>query len=323
MHISFIPALRRLLPAVTTVVVLAIAGSAYAAPTTASLRVEAAGTAIDDGTTYVTDTTRFQTDKRAACGGTGTVKTLTGPTAMGILGSALPVNSDLKPVGISDKFSFGLTVCGLGKYVGFESTSFWLYKVNHKSPEVGGESYKLKRGDDVLWFFQDTASGQNTGDELVLRAPVRATPGKPFTVTVYAYDFNGKRTPAQGAQVRGDSVQTTDASGKATITIAKRHTTSLRATRGNDIASAPVSVCVNARSKCPARRGERIVGSNKADKIAATPGDDRIESRGGRDRINANGGGRDTIDCGAGKDTVVKDRKDRAAKNCERVVNRK
>src|SRR4051794_26371778 len=204
MHISLGKTLRRAIPAVIVITVLS-ASAVQAKPLAANLRVEAAGNSLDDGTSYITDTTKFQTDKRAACGGSGAVKTLTGPTAMGILGSALPVNADLKPVGISDKFSFGLTVCGIGKYVGFESTSFWLYKVNHKSPEVGADQYKLKPGDDVLWFFQDTAANSNTGDELVVDAPAHATPGKPFTVTVSAYDFNGKKKAVEGAQVRGDS----------------------------------------------------------------------------------------------------------------------
>ena len=50
---------------------------------------------------------------------------------------------------------------------------------------------------------------------LVVDAPAHANPGKPFTVTVYADDFNGKKKAVEGAQVRGDSVQTTDASGHA------------------------------------------------------------------------------------------------------------
>jgi hypothetical protein len=323
MHTSFASTLRRTVPAVLAVAALGLGTAAHAKPLTASLRVEAAGNSLDDGTSYVTDTTKFQTDKRTVCGGTGAVKTLTGPTAMGLLGSALPVNTDLKPVGISDKFSFGLTVCGIGKYVGFESSSYWLYKVNHKSPEVGGDAYTLKPGDDVLWFFQDTAANQNTGDELELVAPARATPGKPFTVTVYAYDFNGKRKVVEGAQVKGDSVQTTNAQGQAQVTIAKAQTVHLRAIHGGDIPSGPLAVCVGKAGKCPPRRGEHIVGTNKADRITGTAGADTIKARGGADRINANGGGTDTIDCGPGKDTVVKDRKDRAAANCERVVNRK
>lgn len=301
---------------------LAGAVTVQAKPLTAELRVEAAGKALDRGTSYVTDTATVQTDERPACGGSGNTKTISGATAMGILTNAATVNPLVRPVGISDKFSFGLLVCAIDQYVASDS-AFWLYKVDHKSPEVGGDQYKLRPGDQVLWFFQDTVAKVNTGDELVLQAPARARPGKPFTVTVWAYDFAGKRTPAAGAEVRGATVQTTDANGRATITIDKRETVTLRATRGSDIASEPVGVCVNAPSKCPARRGEHIVGRNIADSITGTPGADEIESRGGNDVIRVTGGGVDTVDCGSGRDVVVKDRRDEADRDCERVRNRR
>ena len=316
--------MHRFLLVVPAAVAALLAGAVtvQAKPLTAELRVEAAGKALDPGTSYVTDTATVQTDERPACGGTGNTKTISGPTAMGILTNAATVNSLLRPVGISDKFSFGLLVCAIDDYVASDS-AFWLYKVDHKSPEVGGDQYKLRPGDDVLWFFQDTATNTNTGNELVIQAPARAKPGTPFTVTVWSYDFAGKRTPAAGAEVSGDTVQTTDAAGKATITVDKRQTVRLRATRGSDIASEPVGVCVDSPSKCPARRGEHIVGRNVADSITGTPGADDIEARGGADRIRVNGGGADTVDCGPGNDSVVKDRRDKAASDCERVVNRR
>lgn len=304
------------------IALLAGAVTAYAAPVTAALRVEAAGKALDPGTSYVTDTVRVQTDERPACGGSGNTKTISGATAMGILTNAAPVNPLLRPLGISDKFSFGLLVCAIGEYEASD-TAFWLYKVDHKSPEVGGDQYKLSRGDEVLWFFQNTATNSNTGNELVLEAPARARPGVAFTVTVWQYDFAGKRTPAAGAEVRGVTVQTTDANGRATITVDRRQVVRLRATRANDIPSETLGVCVDAPSKCPARRGEHIVGRNVADRITGTPGSDVVEARGGADRIQVNGGGIDAVDCGPGRDTVVKDRRDTAAKDCERVVNRR
>jgi hypothetical protein len=241
MH-NFFCQLRRVLPlAVIAGVVALVPPTAVAAPVTANLRVEAAGKALDPGTKYGTDTTKFKTDKRAPCGGSGATKTLPGPTAMGILGTAAVKNKTLRPVGISDKFSFGLTVCGIGSYVGFESTSYWLYKVNHKSPEVGADQYRLKAGDQVLWFFQNTATGSNTGNELVTSAPSRATTAKPFTVTVWSYDANGKRKPAAGARVGG---KLTGATGKVRLTVSRARTLRLRATRAKDIAAAPVAVRV-------------------------------------------------------------------------------
>src|SRR4051794_41904896 len=104
MHISLGKTLRRAIPAVIAITVLS-ATAVQARPLAASLRVEAAGNSLDDGTSYITNTTKFQTDKRAACGGSGAVKTLTVPTAMGILGAALPVQKELKAGGLHDKVS--------------------------------------------------------------------------------------------------------------------------------------------------------------------------------------------------------------------------
>lgn len=306
---------------VSAVAVVLAAGTqaAQAKPVTAGLRVEAAGKTVEDKR-FVTDTTTVDTDTRKECGGSGNPKTIQGPTGMGILASATSANRSMRPLGLSDKFPFGMTVCGIGRYVGFESNQFWLFKVNHKSPEVAADQYPLKPGDEVLWYFSDGAKNQNTGDELALQAPSRFTPGKPFTVTVYSYDFAGKRTPAAGAEVRGTSVQTADANGRATITIGTNSAVRLRASRGADIPAAPHPICPATMAICVA---ETITGRNVADAIKGTARSDRVNGRGGADRINVAGGGVDTVDCGAGKDVVVKDRRDRAAGNCERVVNRR
>ncbi len=128
-------------------------------------------------------------------------------------------------------------MCGVGSFTATDS-SFWLYKVNHVAPEVGGEQFPLKKGADVLWFFQDTVANRNTGDELAITVPARARTGRSFTVSVSAYAFNGTRKPAAGAQVafRG-GIATTDAAGRATVTINSRGDVRLRATRGADIPS--------------------------------------------------------------------------------------
>jgi hypothetical protein len=63
----------------------AIPAFATAAPTTANLRVEAAGKALDPGTSYVNDTIGLRTE-RTQCSGTGRRHTIEGPSAMGIVG---------------------------------------------------------------------------------------------------------------------------------------------------------------------------------------------------------------------------------------------
>lgn len=74
---------------------------------------------------------------------------------------------------------------------------------------------------------------------------------------------------------------------------------------------------------------DRLAGGDQADKILGGPGDDGINGQLGRDIIRAgrgddliiaNDGMRDVIRCGAGNDAVKADRRDRIARDCERVV---
>lgn len=303
---------------------LAAPAAATAAPVTADLHVEAGGTALVPDLSYRTDTATVVTDTRKpACGGSGQSKTIQGPTALGVLADASQSTAAMRPLGISDKFSFGLLVCGVGRFVANDST-FWLYKVNRVSPEVGGEAFKLKRGDQVLWYFSDTAANRNTGDELVIDAPARAQAGSPFKVNVVSYAFNGARKAAAGARLlfRGGET-TTDRNGEATVTVADAGYSPLRAGRGSDIPSGIVKVCVGAQlDDCPALRGRRIFGTEEVDSLGGTRGPDVISALGGDDRINVRGGGRDRVRCGAGTDSVRMRKGDRAASDCE-VVNGK
>jgi hypothetical protein len=152
-------------------------------------------------------------------------------------------------------------------------------------------------------------ANRNTGDELALQARARAKPDSTVAVRVWAYDATGKRTPAAGAAVGGE---TTDAQGRATVDAPAKGTLKLRAERGADIPSARLSVCVTAKGGCPARRGKKIVGSARADRVKGTKGPDTIAVK---------GGGRDSVRCGAGRDRVSADRNDRVARDCE-VVKR-
>ena len=305
--------------------VAAAATVAFAIPSTATaaeqadLRVEGAGKPLA-AATYLTDTARIKTASSSTCKGSGDVKTVQGPTALGLLWSAAGLNSRLRPLAVSDEFDFGLLVCGISSFVGGD-TAYWLYKVDHKSPEVGADQFPLKGGEEVLWFFSDTTSNVNTGDELVLKAPARAKPGGTVAVRVWSYDSAGKRTPAAGALVQGEDEATTDAQGRATIATPERGTLRLRAERSADIPSQTASVCITAKPSCPSRRGKRIFGTAKADRIAGTKGPDTVASGAGADRVSVRGGGRDSVRCGKGRDRVSADSSDRVGRDCE-VVKR-
>ena len=189
------------------------------------------------------------------------------------------------------------------------------------APEVAGEQFSLKRRAKVLWYFQDTVANVNTGDELAVTAPARARTGRAFTVTVSAYTASGARSAAAGARVawNGGSA-TTDATGRASVTVARGGELRLRATRGADIPSAVQRTCVARRlSGCSPVRGLRLTGTAKADSLKGSAGPDAISAGGGSDRVDVRRGRADVIRCGSGRDRVRMSRDDKA---CPRLRGR-
>ncbi|MEZ5101324.1 MAG: DUF4430 domain-containing protein [Thermoleophilia bacterium] len=48
--------------------------------------------------------------------------------------------------------SFGAYVDRVGRFAG-TGASGWVFKVNGRSPSVGASAYRLRDGDDVLWYY--------------------------------------------------------------------------------------------------------------------------------------------------------------------------
>ena len=67
---------------------------------------------------------------------------------------------------------------------------------------------------------------------------------------------------------------------------------------------------------------DRISGDRGNDRLNGNSGGDRIKGNSGRDRITSRDNSRDRVNCGTGRDTVIADRRDRVARNCERVRRR-
>lgn len=302
---------------------------ALAATKGADLRVvNTAGRALAEQRQY-TGTVQIGTDPDADCfgppGGSGDRVRVPGATGLGIVRDALETDRDLRPLSITDQFSFGLAVCGIGGFTA-SGSSFWYLKHNHAGAQVGGDQLRLQGGDQVLWYL---SPGFPPPVELALRAPARAKPGVPFEVSVLQFDDSGARSPAAGATVSGGATPVaTDPAGKATVTLATQGTGTLRATRSSDgsIPSNRVAVCVNSDlAQCPSAHGKLILGSRRADEIAGTQGWDRIWARGADDVVDITSGGQDRVNCGAGRDRVVVapgDRDDEIADSCERVLER-
>ena len=305
--------------AVTVACLFAVAAPAVAAPIPVDLRVEGANGRSLTADRYLTDSTKIKTAKQPpSCNGTGKNKRLSGATALGTLVDGALVNRRLDPLLVSDEFSFGLFVCGIGGDNG-DASRFWLYKVNHVDPGVGADAFHVKAGDDVLWYF-----GDGNGDELGLGAPARLRPGEEFDAAVAAYNAQGVRRPVAGATVAGGGATgTTDATGVAHLTLTRTGNRTLRATLDPNVPSAPTKVCVNADlSKCAPARGSRIWGSRRSETIVGTSGRDRVLAGPGSDLIRVRRGSVDRVRCGRGDDTVRAGRRDRIGADCEHVLRR-
>jgi hypothetical protein len=229
--------------ALAITVLLCAVAVASAKGVSADLRVVGAGGKALAEETLQTGTTKVPTSPKATClgkgtGGSGRSVTVRGATALGLLAQGAKSTASLRPLLVTDAFlgEFGLGICGVS---GTNSTAkkSWYLKVNHKNPELGGESVKLKKGDEVLWALAPFPYP----NELALEAPPEATPGVPFEVQVYSFNDKGKRKPAVGVTVSGASAPTA-ADGKATVVLSAP--TTLVATHGKEIPSNGAAVCV-------------------------------------------------------------------------------
>jgi Domain of unknown function (DUF4430) len=139
-------------------VLTAGAAPALAGTTTAHLRVvNTAGTTLADQS-QVTGDVSIQTDPGAKCfgppGGSGNSVNVPGPSALGIVKDASASDPALRPLSVTDQFSFGLGICGIGGFTFNQGDSaFWYLKVNHVGAQVGGDQYLLNAGDNVLWYL--------------------------------------------------------------------------------------------------------------------------------------------------------------------------
>lgn len=228
--------------ALALVLSLSLAASALAKGVSADLRVVGKGGKVLTEQTLRTGTTTIKTSKQAKCfgaanAGSGKSVTVKGATALGLLAQASKSIGSLRPLLITDAFDFGLGICGIGGSV-VSGKASWYLKVNHKGATVGGDAFKLKPGDEVLW---DLAPSYPYPNELALVAPESALGGVPFEVQVFSYDEKGKRKPVAGASVTG-AASPTGADGKTTVTLTAP--AALQAKHGKDIPSPLEAVCI-------------------------------------------------------------------------------
>jgi hypothetical protein len=319
MSISVLRPRVGLLLASVAALFLFVTPAAPAAPVPVDLRVVDTDGFTMAQQTQFTDTVTFNSAPEADCfgsgtGGSGDPVTIQGPTALGAVVDASQADADLRPIWVTDHFSFGLGLCAIG---GKEPTpsGFWYLKINHVGSQVGGDQAVVNSGDQVLWYL---APNFPPGDELELVSPSLARPGEPFEVRVFAYTDDGTRSPAAGALVAG-AFEPTNADGTTTVTPAAEGTFPLQATRGVDIPSNLVNLTVDEElDPCAAQVREEIVGTRKRDRINGTPDPDTITARGGKDSVRVAGGCSDVVDCGSGRDKAIVDPSD-DVRRCQRV----
>ncbi len=276
--------------------------------------------------TQYTGAVRIKTDRKADCfgkgtGGSGDSVSLANPNALGLLADGAIADRSLKPLSVTDSFDFGLGLCAVGKAVA-PSTGYWYLKRNHVGSQTGGDQTIVEKGDDVLWYLIDDFNDP-VPDELELRLPGKIKRGDTITAKVVSYADDGKKTPAEGADVTGAD-KPTNAKGKTTFKVDEDEL-GLTATRPGSIPSNTEVICTLAAKVCPAGFAATIGGTNGADRIVGTPEAETIVAGRGNDKINASrGAASDVIDCGGGKDVVIlaKRQKNTTTGSCERVVRR-
>jgi len=215
-------------------IVLSAASAAQAANVT--LRVEGKDRTVVPQTTVALPSSPVLKDGTHACAAT---------SFGGALQSA--VGSDWTADYFASYDTYLLT--GIKGYAPAYPDYFALW-VNHKYTYLSVCDPGLQEGDDILALVDYCDSGpapdyaclNDSVLPLAIDAPKTVAPGAPFTVTVKRYEKDGTLAPVAGANLAvGDVVQTTNASGQATVTAAAGPN-ALRASKTN-FAAVDATVC--------------------------------------------------------------------------------
>ena len=319
--------------ALTAALLFVLPAVALGASPLVELRVEGPSETLDSGTWYVTGTERIKRGKNDDCKPRAGRERFPGRTALSVLGSAQNSNRALRPIRVRNT-DFGPQVCQVGTLTSFghypNASGGFLYWVDNVSGFSSADVAAVKDGQSVLWYHATFPSDPplpgepsiNTGKALELKGvPAQDADGE-FVARVVVHDFDGTPSPVTDAVIDGPTTVTPLGDGRYEIVVGRGKTT-LRATRGEDVASNQFEVCSKAKlRKCPKAHGRTIVGSAKRDVLAGTRGFDDITAGAGNDVVNLRSGGRDKVNCGPGRDIVrlkKGDRDDRIASNCERI----
>lgn len=200
-----------------------IAAAVLAPPATAAGKVQAnlrvvtwQGKILFDGKAR-TGTARIKPNTACLGGEPGPARTVSGPTALGLIAAASKKSAALRPLKISDG-EYGFGICGFGNTVA-KDPQWWVLRTNYRDASAGAELVTVKKNDDILLYLSKTYM-DDTPDSLFLKAPAKVKKGKFARVRVFKYTGAGKRSPVKGAKVPG--AKPTNAKGFTRVKIRKR-----------------------------------------------------------------------------------------------------
>ena len=164
----------------------------------------------------------------------------------------------------------------LGEAHPFTGPDYYSFWVNNRSATAGLCKVELQDGDDVL-FFVDRCDDPQPPEYLCkydpitplgLQAPATATAGAPVTVTVVAYDAQGRATPQKDARVTGSGVDAvTNGDGRTTVTFAQPGTFQLKASAPDHARTRSETVNVSAPGQPAGGAGEAELDRAQAGRV--------------------------------------------------------
>ena len=219
-------------------------------------------------------------------------------------------NPPLRRYLASDQYSFGLTRLPHRRLRRLASRLSVALQGQHKEAQVGGDQYRLRRGDKVLWYSPTSRASRTLARSLsFVRPPTCRRPSHSAYGPSPTTRVAGRRRPPACNSGAARERSPMRSGGRAWRRRA-RAPSRLRAGCGNDIQAAWTTRCVNANlARRPATRGEADNRHERAaDSITGTAGADVVSARVGADRVVVDRGGRTPSRAG------------RAPTTCERAV---
>lgn len=172
---------RSLIVAASTAVLVALAASpAFAGAGQARVKlrvVDSTDNQLVEAVVY-SSSTRVRTSSQALCFGEGTggsggfaPTAVKGPNAMGVLADAAKEMGVIRPLRVSDYYSFGQTLCGIG---GIEASGsfYWAIWIGGTFVEESADNAPVRSGQSVVFQLTDEYPSARIPNRVLLDGPM-------------------------------------------------------------------------------------------------------------------------------------------------------